>query len=277
MGRNRCACVALSKWCDDNYSDTNKYIHEQLQHAIEIAKTPGIYDVKQDPDEELKRMSLLASGIPGFSRLKEHPMADLKDIVQIRSFFNELVPFRIEPCVIGLSCCGRCTRHCKTRCVPDALYRIGMEASPIYLGILPYEKANTIQRACYKVMMNPNTNYRTLINTVFELLEYIRADEGRSIKDECYDYSPHIERNNTYYADCDKVTGEIHFTNWPGDGMCPYCVPPATVTNRFVERNNKHTRSAAIKARDTYVFKEDFQLDGKRRRGRPRKGGPTSR
>ena len=267
MRKNKCCNLSSEKWIDYNTKRpseaTEIYIIDQIKRVIEIINIPGIYDKREDPDEEMKRISTLATGLPGLARLKEHSLAQLKEINQIRGFFSDFIPFKLGDCYTSLPCCGECIRHCQYRCVQDILHKISVKASVIYLGIVPYDKAPADARACYKAITSLNSNYVTLNAIVDEL----NAEKEEGIT---YDYAPFVDKVGNKYNNYDKETGEVLFTNWPDDGMCPYCVPPTTIITRYSQRNAKRSRGTRVK--EEYKYKEDFKLDGKRRVGRPRKG-----
>ena len=281
--KNRCCCMIIPDWIDDETKGvsekTDKWIQEQVIHAKEVMSIPGIYTIRDDAEEEAQRTKMLMYGFPSLLKLKKHELAKLPEITLIRTMFNKLVPFRIKSCTQAMCCCGNCATRCNSRCVQDVIHKVYMKALNIYMGYIPYKDASLEARICYDALTNPKITYQSLCEIVNEFATTNTAAKENLVRKEqlgttnqqyCYDYAPYVEREGHSYKKVNKETGEVLFDDWPLSGMCPYCLPQTTILTRNRNRSLRRARTALIT--EKRKCKEDFQLDGKRRPGRPRKG-----
>lgn len=282
--KNRCCCIILPEWVGEETNSvsnkTDEWIREQVKHAIEVMKIPGIYDVRDDAEEDAMRVRTLMYGLPSLLKLKKHPLAKLNEIITIRTLLNSEVPFKLKDCQMFMCCCGNCGARCNMRCVQDVIHKIYMKAVNIYMGYIPYEKASIEERVCFDALTNSKINYQSLCEILNEFattnspvaeIRLRKEQLGTTNKQYNYDYAPYVEREGQSYKNVNKETGEVLFDNWPLSGMCPYCLPSTTVLTRNRNRSLRKARQSLI-PESKREYKEDFQLDGKRRPGRPRKG-----
>lgn len=257
MARCRSKCISMHKG-DLTFDDAAEYVSEVLQHAREVRSTPGILEPKENDWEEVERLKTLAGGLPVLSNLRYHPFVQGQDLEVIRQGFDTIVPCRIGSCSRStMLCCGVCIYPCVNRCALDVLHKVCMYAYNIYMGTISREEATAKERACFDIIMAPNTTYRKLVNSVSDL------------GDLRWDYAPQIDK---YDRKVDSETGQILYTEWPNAGLCPYCIPATTVV-RTSETTRAKRAENAIRKSEEY----NRRISREVKRGRPRKGESRTR
>lgn len=156
----------------------------------------------------------------------------LEDIAQV-------IPFRGGPCARSMRCCGMCTRKCYHRCIQDCLHRLYMwrhmatyENAPLAIKLLATQKFETLEDLSWVVsdIISQSTNTQ---------LKQFMESEGLRPEENPYkmDYSPQYAIDlNTGKRQVNTQTGELGVLEWPKSGLCPYCMPNATVDRRYVRR-----------------------------------------
>lgn len=266
MLKTRCVSTHPS---DFSTEDVNEYIRDTLQIAREARDVPGILDKREDSQEELERIAFLSKALPLLQNMKNHPFAQNQNVDIVRQGLDTIVPFRGESCVGDrMTCCGSCSRMCFGRCVQDILNTISMKAFNIYVGITSREEATAVERACFDVLMWPNATYSTL-NTAMQGV--ISENRKKGVR-HCADYAPYLPRNGNHYVNVNKETGKIDYVDWPGSGLCPYCMP-STTYYRYSDATRAQRAQRAIQRGEEY----QKRMDGTRKRGRPRKDESINR
>lgn len=205
MKKNRCLCIPDESWWPDR---VNTFMKETAQHAREVR-------------ENAMDFMELSEGLPSLAALKNTKYAQMP-VGMARATIQDEYPFRPTLCPQRLSCCGLCAVPCKQRCLQDIYQRLFYILFDVYVGEVTLEKADWKVRLAYKTLMDPRTTYDSLVLTLNAFLTKERDDIYA-------DYSVEEEYVQTktggYRKKKDPETGEIKLLEWPGSGLCPFCVP----------------------------------------------------
>jgi hypothetical protein len=154
----------------------------------------------------------------------------LQDIAQI-------VPFRGGPCNRSIRCCGVCTRKCYHRCIQDCLHRIYMWKMSLDNGVdLPLaeryattQKFENLAEMSWVVSEILSQSSNTKVRKYMQH-ENLRPEENPNKIDYAPSYA--VDPNNGKRV-VDISTGELLIRKWPESGLCPYCLPNATIDRRY--------------------------------------------
>lgn len=174
-------------------------------------------------------------------------LLDLKTMAEAGNSLEEIqtvVPFRGGPCSRTTHCCSVCTRRCKQRCIQDCLTRLSMwkqtvestpeserERLPLNIRMIAVQKFETLEELSWAVgeIVSKYTNPA--------LKEYQHADNPYKLN-----YEPSIEVDANGKKRSNPISGEYLIIRWPQSGLCPFCLPNATVNGYTIREQRKAER-----------------------------------
>lgn len=221
-GRTKCCCIPDARWSDRTKLD------DYLRGCS--AKAREVKEKYADQPEKL---------VSGLTCLLDLKKLGYDNVDVARGVIQENIPFKFDTCMNLVSCCGFCVRRCKKRCVQDILHKLYMKAIPVYLG---QTTGDTIAREACKALLSPTVTYDTLnniVNYAFTRAGSTTIDKMEDIDDTVsfrYNYAPQTlctpDKLGRLHKEFNPETGEIYIIKWPESGLCPYCVPQITYTQK---------------------------------------------
>ena len=176
----------------------------------------------------------------------------------LRSSLYLEVPFRVIGCTHGLTgCCGNCTQTCSARCVQDIMHRIFMMCSNLASGRTTAAEEPLAVQLLLRTASDFNSNanskaqesrrYEALTEAITSIISPKYNPALRRTMHELgienpykYNYAPaydtaYSHEKGKWVRQVDKETGIIKLLEWPTSGLCPYCLPRATINKRYAK------------------------------------------
>lgn len=201
------------------------------------------------PKEEYEQLTKL------FINSKEWDLLKLQDMYNAGNSIPDIlkvVPFRNDECTRSDRCCGVCTRRCHSRCIQDCLNRLYMwrlmvattpadryQQIPLAIRLIVKQDFETLYDLSWCVGDIISRSYNSVLGNYMK--EYNMYPSENPYK---LDYSPAPEIDTTTGKQkIDPVTGEMHYLNWPKSGLCPFCLPKATISRRRIKSERRANAS----------------------------------